>query len=101
MTDNNSFYDDFDWDADTEEMEPREFRHAYEQADDTLPERELCEETESLFPQMGLKPEPVTEETPCCSRTAIPDKEFHSRLRIMLEHLVKFFSNAVSRYRFF
>ena len=101
MTDNNSFYDDFDWDADTEEMEPREFRQAYNQADVEFPDWELYEETESLLPQVGLKPESVTEEAPSGSRTAIPDKEFHSRHRIMFKHLMKFFSDAFDRYSFF
>ena len=85
MTDNNTFYDDFDWDADTEEMEPREFRKAYEDSD-------------SLLPQVGLEPEPIAEETSSRSRTTIPDKEFHSRWRIMFEHLLKFFSDAFGRH---
>jgi hypothetical protein len=101
MTDNNSFYDDFDWDADTEEMELREFRQAYNQADVEFPNRELYEETESLLPQVGFKPESVTEEAPSGSRTTIPDKEFHSRDRIMCKHLMKLFSDAFDRYSFF
>ena len=88
MTDNNTFYEDFDWDADTEEMEPREFRKAYE-------------ETDSLLPQVRLEPEPITEEFTTCSGIAIPDKKLHSRWRIMLEHLLKFFSDTFSRYRLF
>ena len=98
MTDNNTFYDDFDWDADTEEMEPREFRQAYEQADNEFPDWDLYDETESLLPQVGLEPEPITEELATCSRVAVPDKKLHSRWRIMLEHLLKFFSDTFSRY---
>jgi len=101
MTDNNSFYDDFDWDADTEEMEPREFRQAYNQADVEFPNRELYEETESLLPQVRLKPESVTEEASSSCRTTVPNKELHGCRRIMYEHLVKFFSDTFDRYSFF
>ena len=101
MTDNNTFYDDFDWDADTEEMEPREFRQAYEQANNEFPDWDLYGETESLLSQVRLEPEPITEETPSCSRTTIPNKEFHSRCRIMFKHLLKFFSDTLSRHRLF
>tara|TARA_Y100000593_G_C4151874_1_gene257472 strand:- start:136 stop:372 length:237 start_codon:yes stop_codon:yes gene_type:complete len=78
MTDNDTFYDDFDWDADTEEMEPREFRLAYKQADNEFPDPELLKQDNSFFPQMGLKPEPITEKTSSCCRTTVPNKEFHS-----------------------
>ena len=88
MTDNNTFCDDFDWDADTEEMDLREFRKAYEESD-------------SLFPQVRLEPEVTAEESTTRSRIAVPNKKFHSRLSIMLEHFMKFFSNAFSRNRFF
>tara|TARA_B100000131_G_C17965933_1_gene552370 strand:+ start:622 stop:888 length:267 start_codon:yes stop_codon:yes gene_type:complete len=88
MTDNNTFYGDFDWDADTEEMEPREFRKAYEESD-------------SLFPQVRLEPEITAEESTTCSRIAVPNKKFHGRLSIMLKHFMKFFSDTFSRNRFF
>ena len=101
MTDNNSFYIEFDWDADTEEMEPREFRKAYDHADNEFPDWDLYDETESLLPQVRLKPKPIVEETSSCSRTTIPNKKFHSRWRIMFEHLLKFFSDTFGRYRFF
>tara|TARA_Y100000593_G_scaffold2589_1_gene5230 strand:+ start:568 stop:873 length:306 start_codon:yes stop_codon:yes gene_type:complete len=101
MTDNNTFYTDFDWDADTEEMEPREFRLAYEQVDNEFPDPELLEQDSSFLPQMGLEPESIAEEASSGSRTAIPNKKLHSRRRIMFEHLLQFFSNSLSRYRLF
>ena len=101
MTDNNTFCEDFDWDADTEELPPREFQKAYEQAGLEFPDWDLYEEPVSLLLHGGLKPDAIAEEAPSSSRTTIPNKKFHSRCSVMFEHFLKFFSDAVDRYRLF
>ena len=80
--------DNFDCDADTEEMHPREFRKAYE-------------ENVLFLSQVGFEPESTTEEVPAGSRITIPNKELHSRWSIIFKHLLKFFSNPFSRHRLF
>lgn len=95
MTENNTSYEDFDWDADTEELEPYEFRRAYDRANVEYSDSDLYEKTDSFFPQVRLEPEPIGEQKSSSCRGTIPSEKPKGFRSVMLEHFLKFFPNAL------